>query len=253
MYKDGYYNDSKYFSNLIPATDIENYEHDSIFENLSQIKHNLILLSESCRINGIKLIVATCCSISSKRQLLMMNNVIRELAADCQYDLLDLDLMVERSEKYFYDKQHLNLRGSKMFGQLLFQFLRNKVPRNGVLNFSKKTLIADRMYQQPFEIDLTVPNLKSFYGGFFIEIDHQEEFTNDGAYYSFDVVIELYGEDLLGVEYFSFQDVFGSKVEKSSFLAERYVNVSRVVIKFPAEIKLNNFFIRYMKFYYFYL
>lgn len=123
LFKNGYFNDSKLFANLVPPKEIEKPVFETIFENKHQIYCNLVLLSTLCELNKIDLIVATCASDSSKRQLYMMNSILREERQNLKYKLLDLDKIFEKGNANFYDRQHLNKNGSEKLAEVLFTFI----------------------------------------------------------------------------------------------------------------------------------
>ena len=123
LFKNGYFNDSKLFANLVPSTEIEKPVFETKYENKHQIYNNLVLLSTICELNKIDLIVATCASDSSKRQLNMMNSILREESQRLKYKLLDLDQIFEKGNANFYDRQHLNKNGSKNLAEVLFTFV----------------------------------------------------------------------------------------------------------------------------------
>ena len=108
---------------MVPSTEIEKPVFETIYENKHQIYNNLVLLSTICELNKIDLIVATCASDSSKRQLNMMNSILREESQRLKYKLLDLDQIFEKGNANFYDRQHLNKNGSKNLAEVLFTFV----------------------------------------------------------------------------------------------------------------------------------
>lgn len=127
LYENGYYNNSKYFANICPQRDEEKVRYDTISENAYQIYNNIKLLSTACELYRIELCISTCCSISSKRQLKIMNDVIRDNKYICNYDTIDLDISIPKTADFFYDKQHLNERGSSLVGKLYFEYINNKL------------------------------------------------------------------------------------------------------------------------------
>ncbi|QEY25644.1 SGNH/GDSL hydrolase family protein [Neisseria zalophi] len=122
LYKQGYFNDSKFFSNLVPSSEKDTPYFETIENNAKQILNNICLVSKLCEINDIKLSIATCCSISSKRQLKIMNDIIRNNIS-FGYKLIDLDNIIPKSELYFYDNVHLNWKGSDFLGDILFNHI----------------------------------------------------------------------------------------------------------------------------------
>lgn len=135
LYEAGYGNDSKFFSNLVPSGNQDKIKYETIFENLYQIFNNISLLSKACEVNNIDLCIATCCSNSSKRQLKMMNDVIRENSDLLNYDLIDLDNLVPRNSDIFYDKQHITEEGSRFIADILFSYIDRKT--KGIHSFGE--------------------------------------------------------------------------------------------------------------------
>lgn len=124
IYEKGYYNDSRFFSNMTPQKDTEKPYYDTIENNIKQLENNINILSYVCKIHRIPLCIATCCSNSSKRQLKMMNDIIRNGVG---YDIIDLDNLVPRIDDYFYDKQHLTEKGSKFISNIFYNYIRSKI------------------------------------------------------------------------------------------------------------------------------
>ena len=135
IYEKGYSNDSKFFSNLVPSTDQDKFKYETISENSYQIFNNISILSKVCEINNIDLCIATCCSNSSKRQLKIMNDIIRENSNILNYNLIDLDNLVPRNSDIFYDKQHITEQGSKFIADILFSYIDRKT--KGMHSFSE--------------------------------------------------------------------------------------------------------------------
>lgn len=125
-YEKGYGNDSKFFSNLIPSSGKDEFKYETILENSYQILNNISVLSKVCEVNNIDLCIATCCSNSSKHQLKIMNDIIREKHHLLNYDLIDLDSLVPRSSDIFYDKQHITEHGSRFIADILFPYIDKK-------------------------------------------------------------------------------------------------------------------------------
>lgn len=126
LYEKGYGNDSKFFSNLVPSTDQDKFKYETIDENSYQIFNNISILSKICEVNNIDLCIATCCSNSSKRQLKIMNDIIRDNVHLLHYDLIDLDNLVPRDSSFFYDKVHMNDKGSGFVADILFPYIEQK-------------------------------------------------------------------------------------------------------------------------------
>ncbi|GAB1666133.1 SGNH/GDSL hydrolase family protein [Mannheimia haemolytica] len=124
IYERGYYNDSKFFSNMTPQKDTEKPYYDTIENNIKQLENNINILSYVCKLYRIPLCIATCCSNSSKRQLKMMNDIIRNGVG---YDIIDLDNLVPRIDEYFYDKQHLTEKGSKFISKIFHNYISSKL------------------------------------------------------------------------------------------------------------------------------
>lgn len=144
QYKDGYFNDSKLFSNLLPSNNSEKPYFETIEDNAYQIFNNITVLSKICEINKIKLCIATCCSISSKRQLKMMNDIIRNNSKN-GYDILDLDYLIPRSEEYFYDKAHLNSNGSDLLSEIIYQYIDKNINYlKEIINFNSQKIEFQR-------------------------------------------------------------------------------------------------------------
>ncbi|WP_273392770.1 SGNH/GDSL hydrolase family protein [Actinobacillus porcinus] len=129
IYEKGYYNDSQFFSNLVPSTNQDKPKYETISENSYQIFNNISILSKVCEVNNIELCIATCCSNSSKRQLKMMNDIIRENSHILGYDLIDLDNLIPRNSDIFYDKQHITEQGSKFIADILYSYIDRKTSR----------------------------------------------------------------------------------------------------------------------------
>ena len=108
LYEDGYFNDSNRFANLVPPKDTHKPIFETINENKAQIYKNIVLMSKLCELYGMKLIIATCAANSSKRQLAMMNNIIRDQEVNLCYQMIDLDKILDKGAKYYYDRCHLN-------------------------------------------------------------------------------------------------------------------------------------------------
>lgn len=113
LFETGYFNDSKLFANLIPPGELEKPLYETIQTNCKQIYNNISLISKVCHLYEIDLMIATCASDSSRRQLLMMNSILRDEALNLDYELLDLDVIFEKGSRNFYDRQHLNKNGAR--------------------------------------------------------------------------------------------------------------------------------------------
>ncbi|SUB24951.1 SGNH/GDSL hydrolase family protein [Avibacterium avium] len=124
LYKSGYYNDSKFFGNIFPFSGKDKQCYETIQENSYQLENNLIILSTMCKIYNIPLCIATCCSNSSKRQLKIMNDIIRK---GDQYDIIDLDEIMPRNDCNFYDKQHLTQIGANYISNIFYNYLSSKL------------------------------------------------------------------------------------------------------------------------------
>lgn len=150
LYEDGYFNDSNRFTNLVPPKDTQKPVFETINEKKEQIYNNIVLMSKLCELYGIKLIIATCAANSSKRQLAMMNDIIREQASNLCYQMIDLDKILAKDSRYYYDRCHLNKKGSENLADLLLRFICEKcyldsVPLN---NFQlEDRLIADLIHE----------------------------------------------------------------------------------------------------------
>lgn len=139
LYENGYFNDSMFFSNIIPSGNINKQEHETIEKNLKQILLVIELITKACQIYDIKICFATCCSNSSKRQLKMMNDVIRDNQY-LGYDVIDLDQKIPKNEVYFYDKQHLNEKGSDYIANIFFDYIENNISLNENCTFNKRSI-----------------------------------------------------------------------------------------------------------------
>ena len=137
LYEDGYFNDSNRFANLVPPKDTHKPIFETINENKAQIYKNIVLMSKLCELYGMKLIIATCAANSSKRQLAMMNNIIRDHEVNLCYQMIDLDKILDKGAKYYYDRCHLNKNGSEHLADVLQRFIYDKgyldaVPMNNI-------------------------------------------------------------------------------------------------------------------------
>lgn len=143
LYAKGYFNDSKRYANLVPPQEKQATIYETINENKIQIYNNIVLLSQVCKLYDINLIIATCAANSSKRQLAMMNNIIREESTKLGYQILDLDKILIRSEAFYYDKCHLNENGSNRLAEVIFEFI-----ANNECDFMRKTPVRNVILQE---------------------------------------------------------------------------------------------------------
>lgn len=151
LYKDGYFNDSKLHSNLVPPRNRQSQIYETINENKRQISNNIVLLNKVCELYDIKLVIATCASNSSKRQLAMMNNIIREESAKLNFLMVDLDNILIKSNKFYYDKCHLNESGSSYLADVIFNFLKDN---RCLKNISKNDInFSEQVFDLSFESD----------------------------------------------------------------------------------------------------
>ena len=150
LYAKGYFNDSKRYANLVPPQEKQAIIYETINENKIQIYNNIVLLSQVCKLYNINLVIATCAANSSKRQLAMMNNIIREESMNFGYQILDLDKILVKGEAFYYDKCHLNENGSKRLAEVIFEFITEneydfmrKVPVRNILLQERNLSICD--------------------------------------------------------------------------------------------------------------
>lgn len=173
IFEKGYYNDNNFFSNIVPAKNIESYHYETIYENLNQLQNVVTTISNSCQIFGIKLYMATCCFISSKRQLKMLNDIIR-YNSTLGYEVIDLDVLVPRLKDYFYDKQHVNSRGSEFLSSIFYNHLYGffkqedfKVGKTTDLFFEKELInnfiVNNKYYESNFIIDSNLSDFTIFF------------------------------------------------------------------------------------------
>lgn len=144
LYENGYFNDSSFFSNVIPSNDTEKQKYETIENNLEQILLVIELITKACHIYNIKLCFSTCCSNSSKRQLKMMNDIIKN-NHHLGYDVIDLDNLIPKNETYFYDKQHLNEKGSGYIANIYFDYIKDKLPLNENCTFNKESISFQKL------------------------------------------------------------------------------------------------------------
>ncbi len=119
LYEKGYYNDSTLYGNIQPFNNTDSTIFETIQDNINQLSMIVSMVANLCHTQKIKLFFSTCCSNSSKRQLKMMNDVIRN-NQHLGYDVIDLDNIITKGELYFYDKQHLNEKGSDYVAKVYF-------------------------------------------------------------------------------------------------------------------------------------
>lgn len=153
IYERGYYNDSKFFSNMTPQKDTDKPYYDTIENNIKQLENNINILSYVCKLYRVPLCVATCCSNSSKRQLKMMNDTIRN---GIGYDIIDLDNLVPRVDEYFYDKQHLTEKGSKFIAEIFYNYIRSKIIIEEKATLETRSIVfnnSDGLTSEPINIE----------------------------------------------------------------------------------------------------
>ncbi|HHF4078632.1 TPA: SGNH/GDSL hydrolase family protein [Haemophilus influenzae] len=183
LYENGYYNNSKYFSNIIPSVESDVFRFKTIQDNLIQIQNNIIMLSKLCELYSIDLFISTCCSNSSKRQLKMMNDIIRENSY-LGYKVIDLDLIVPKTEAYFYDKQHLNEYGSNLVANIYLYNVRNFSD-----DMPKKTIQKHHIQKINGVFEITSNNLEKESNSILLKIKNNEKQNQD-----FEIKITYFNE-----------------------------------------------------------
>ncbi|HHF4225055.1 TPA: SGNH/GDSL hydrolase family protein [Haemophilus influenzae] len=183
LYENGYYNNSKYFSNIITSVESDVFRFKTIQDNLIQIQNNIIMLSKLCELYSIDLFISTCCSNSSKRQLKMMNDIIRENSY-LGYKVIDLDLIVPKTEAYFYDKQHLNEYGSNLVANIYLYNVRNFSD-----DMPKKTIQKHHIQKINGVFEITSNNLEKESNSILLKIKNNEKQNQD-----FEIKITYFNE-----------------------------------------------------------
>lgn len=157
LYEDGYYNNSKFFGNILPLSGTHKPHYETIQENCYQLENNLSLLSTMCKLYNIPLCIATCCSISSKRQLKMMNDIIRKGAG---YDIIDLDNIMPRNDYNFYDRQHLTELGSGHLSNIFYSYISQKLPIEKTVKLAVQSVLFRKNHMENKNIILSEEIIK---------------------------------------------------------------------------------------------
>ncbi|MBE2893675.1 SGNH/GDSL hydrolase family protein [Pasteurellaceae bacterium NCTC 11878] len=144
QFENGYSNNSKFFSNFTPNDSFnEKIFFETIEENSYQILNNIKTINYICKLNNIKLCIATCCSNSSRRQLNIMNNIILK-NSHIGYDVIDLDsLYPNKSSEFFYDKQHINEKGCDFLSDILSEYINSTIKSEDHKYTIKKTNLIE--------------------------------------------------------------------------------------------------------------
>ncbi|SUT99863.1 Uncharacterised protein [Actinobacillus lignieresii] len=172
LYENGYSNRSKFFSNLTPQEDNEKFKFDTIENNLYQISNITSIIAKTCQTFNIHLCMATCCSNSSKRQLKMMNDIIRDNSEKLGYDVIDLDMLVMRGDKYFYDKQHLNQDGAKYIARIFFEHLKLRFDYIDQSDFS---FVESNIPINDNQSILNIPNKEIYLSSLILSIKNNDQ------------------------------------------------------------------------------
>lgn len=236
LFKDGYFNDSKLFSNLVPPRETQIPIYETIFQNVHQIYNNIALISRICELNKINLIISTCASNSSKRQLSMMNSIVRDNADNFGYSLLDLDKILEKSDKYFYDKQHLNADGAEQLSKILYEYLldNSKFIFSTHDGFKFKETSVNLSLSNKTKIELFSNKDKRVESWLYIVSEPNKNDSSNGI---FKIDISFTSAD--GQEYIKTIDAIGNKILKQSInLGNLKAGVYSVGLKMQSDLPI---------------